>query len=62
MFGDTPMPNRRMTPEEFEQELIIARIFQRPPCYFIKDKPTYPWVPKPSDQKFMVNFDLNPPQ
>lgn len=62
MFGETPIPNRRMTPEEFEQELILARIFKRPPCYFIKDRPTYPWVPKPTDEKFMVNFDLNPPQ
>lgn len=51
-----------MTPSERADELILASIFKRPPCDFILDKPTYPYVPKPTSEKYMVNFDLNPPQ
>lgn len=51
-----------MTPQEREEELLIASIFKRPPRDFILDRPTYPYVPKPMCEKFMVNFDLNPPQ
>lgn len=49
-----------MTQWEWEQELEDSRIWFRVPRQFIKDKPTYPWVPQQS--KYMVNFDLNPPQ
>lgn len=52
--------NRRMTPTEFADELVLCKIFQRPPRSFIKDKPFYPYVP-PSDI-YTVNFDLNAPQ
>ncbi len=47
--------NRRFTAREFEQELEISKIFQRPPRSFIHDKPFYPWVPLTP----LVNFDLN---
>lgn len=46
-----------MTPWELEQEKEIANIFKRPMRWFIKDKPFYPYVP--TDEKQMVNFDLN---
>lgn len=46
-----------MTPKEREDELIIAKIFARPPRDYILDKPCYPYV-KPDYTK-MVNFDLN---
>lgn len=51
-----------MTPQEKADELVIASIFKRPPCDFILDRPTYPYVPKPYSPKCMVNFDLNPPE
>lgn len=52
-----------MTPEEYEFELFLARMFNRPPCTYIKDKPFYPYIPTPPPpQKYMVNFDLNPPE
>lgn len=49
-----------MTSWELQEERIIADIFRRPMRAFIHDKPFYPYCP-PSD-KYMVNFDLNPPQ
>jgi len=60
LFGDDPPKNRRMTPKEFEQELIISKIFGRPPCHFILDRPTYPYCPEVP--KYTVNFDLNAPK
>lgn len=45
---------------ELQEEREIAKLFRRPERRYIFDKPFYPYVP-PSD-KFMVNFDLNPPQ
>jgi len=60
MFGDRPPKNRRMTPQEKQDELILAKIFQRPPREYILDHPFYPYVPTPPE-KYMVNFDLNPP-
>lgn len=57
---ETETPNRRYTPEEFEFELWLAKQFKRPPTYFIKDRPTYPYVPhEPTNNKYPVNFDLN---
>lgn len=56
---DTPTPNRRMTLWEREQELEDAIIWHRVPRTYIKDKPFYPWVR--TDERFCVNFDLNPP-
>lgn len=51
-----PTPNRRFTPAEFAEELDDAKHWHRPPRSFIKDIPTYPWMPKPYSA---VNFDLN---
>lgn len=48
--------NRRWTPSEFEQELIVAKAFKRPPTNYVYDMPTYPYFPK---QQPHVNFDLN---
>lgn len=60
MFPPDEKPNRRMKPEEFETELWLAKLFKRPPNYFIKDLPFYPYVPHhPLNNKHMVNFDLN---
>lgn len=59
MFHEQPK-NRRMTPKERELELEVCKLFKRPPRDFIFDKPCYPYVP--TDNKYMVNFDLNPPQ
>lgn len=50
-----------MTPAERETDLFLAKMFRRPTLNYILDRPTYPYVPTPP-QKFMVNFDLNPPQ
>lgn len=49
-----------MTPSEKEFEIWLAKMFRRPPCDYILDKPFYPYIPTPP-QKYMVNFDLNPP-
>lgn len=56
MFGDkTRKKNRRFTPEEFEVELQLSKIFKRPPRTYVDDPPFYPWlVPEP-----VVNFQLN---
>lgn len=62
MFGDPETPNRRMTPQEYADELIISKIFKRPPRTYIKDKPFYPYVLTKPDCKYTVNFDLNYPQ
>lgn len=60
MFAPDEKPNRRMRPDEFETELYLAKLFRRPPNYFIKDLPFYPYVPHhPKNNKHMVNFDLN---
>lgn len=59
MFPTEPQ-NRRMTPWEYEQELEDAKIWCRNPRTFIKDKPTYPWVPQ--NVPYTVNFDLNAPK
>lgn len=48
-----------MTPEEYADELLLAKAFKRPPCNFILDKPFYPYVPNVPNCK--VNFDLNYP-
>lgn len=55
MFGDEPpKKNRRFTPKEFQDELLLARIFHRRPRTFFYDKPTYDWLPPTP----LVNFDL----
>lgn len=57
MFEQPEIKNRRFTPWEQQEENELALIFKRPPRYFIKDKPFYPYViPNNSE---MVNFDLN---
>lgn len=59
MFYTEPV-NRRMTPSEMEDEKFIANLFKKPWKHFIKDKPYYPYVPV--NEKYTVNFDLNPPK
>lgn len=49
-----------MTAQELEWELQDAKAWLRVPRTHIFDRPTYPWVPE--NPKYMVNFDLNPPQ
>lgn len=44
-----------MTPQEQEEEKLIASIFKRPQRHFIFDPPTYPYFP-PEPK---VNFNLN---
>nr|UHS18314.1 MAG: hypothetical protein [Betatorquevirus sp.] len=60
LFDDDPPKNRRMTAWEFKEELEDAAFWHRAPRMFIKDRPTYPWVPQ--DTPFTVNFDLNAPK
>nr|UHS18262.1 MAG: hypothetical protein [Betatorquevirus sp.] len=54
MFEKEPK-NRRLTPRELEDEKIVAAIFKRPLRTFIRDPPTYPWLPPEP----IVNFKLN---
>lgn len=61
MFDEPPTKNRRMTPQEYHDELILASIFKRPPKQYIKDLPFYPYVPTPPHKQCKVNFDLNYP-
>ena len=42
LFDEPPTKNRRMTPQEYHDELILAGIFKRPPNQYIKDLPFYP--------------------
>lgn len=58
MFYTEP-PNRRMTAWEREQEIQDSIIWKRVPRDYIRDKPFYPYVIP--NNKYMVNFDLNPP-
>lgn len=44
---------------EREQEIQDAIIWKRVPRDYIRDKPFYPYVIP--NNKYMVNFDLNPP-
>lgn len=56
MFGDST-PNRRLTPKEFEQELIDSKIWGHKPRTFIKDTPFYDFLPiTPIIPR--VNFEL----
>lgn len=60
MFPPEETKNRRMRPDEFATELFLAKMFKRPPNYYIKDLPFYPYVPhEPTNNKYSVNFDLN---
>lgn len=61
MFGDPVKPkNRRLTPKELEEDLILAKIFKRPLRTFINDTPTYPYLPvTPLANQPHVNFKLN---
>lgn len=56
MFGD-PTPNRRLTPAEFEQELLDSKIWKHRPRQYIKDKPFYDFLP-PTPIIPRINFDL----
>ena len=52
---DEPKKNRRRTPKEMEDEILLASIFKRPVTPYIYDPPFYPWLPPTP----LVNFDLN---
>ncbi len=54
IFGESTVKNRRLTPKEFEDDLITAKIFHRPPRNFLFDEPFYPFFP-PTPR---ANFDL----
>lgn len=59
MFNDEPVKkNRRLTPNEFADELEIAKIFKRPPRNYLYDQPFYPYLPI-TPKVPRVNFDLN---
>lgn len=55
MFGEDLTKNRRLNPKELADEIETAKIWKRPIRSFIKDKPTYPWVPPTP----LANFNLN---
>lgn len=49
-----------------EFELWLAKMFKRPVCPYILDKPTYPYLPTTplanqckKQELYNVNFDLN---
>lgn len=55
MFGQKKIKNRRFTPKEFEDELLVSRIWRRRPRTYILDPPDYDLsVIEP-----LVNFELN---
>ena len=55
MFGQSNVKNRRFTCKEFEDELIVSRIFRRRPRTYIFDPPDYNLdIIEP-----LVNFELN---
>lgn len=54
LFPEQTRKNRRLTPEEFQTDLEIAKWLKRPPRNYIYDPPFYPWLP-PEPR---VNFDL----
>lgn len=55
MFGQSTVKNRRFTPPEFEDELLVSRIFRRRPRTYIFDPPDYNLgIIEP-----LVNFELN---
>lgn len=55
MFGDDLTKNRRLNAKELADEIETATIWKRPVRSFIKDPPTYPWVPPTP----LANFNLN---
>lgn len=54
MFGDTVSKNRRLTPAELADDLLVAKAFKRPLRTFLHDTPTYPYFPITP----VANFDL----
>lgn len=55
MFGQSNVKNRRFKPYEFEDELLVSRIFRRRPRTYIFDPPDYNLdIIEP-----VVNFALN---
>lgn len=55
MFGQSTVKNRRFTPKEFEDELLVSRIWRRRPRTYLFDMPDYNIeIPEP-----LVNFKLN---
>lgn len=55
MFGQSTVKNRRFKAHEFEDELLVSRIFRRRPRTYIFDRPDYNLdIIEP-----VVNFALN---
>lgn len=55
MFGQKKIKNRRFTPKEFEDELLVSKIWRRRPRTYIFDPPDY----NLSVIEPLVNFELN---
>lgn len=55
LFEPPNTNNKRITGADFETELELAKWLHRPPRYFHKDLPFYPWLPPEP----LVNFELN---
>lgn len=45
MFGN--YIDRKPTSQDWENEYVTCKIFDRPPRNNLKDTPYYPWMPKP---------------
>jgi len=55
LFADPPKrKNRRLTVNELQTEIEIAKWLKRPVRTFFDDPPFYPWLPPTP----LVNFDL----
>lgn len=66
LFEPYTPKNRRLNHKEMEFEIWLAKMFRRPVCNYLLDKPYYPYLPttplanqckKP--ETYNVNFDLN---
>lgn len=60
LFDNGPK-NRRRNAKEWEEELLQAKLFKRPPTPMLLDPPFYPYFPPTpiANQKLpLINFDL----
>jgi len=58
MFNERKIKNRRFTPREFEDELLVSRIWRRRPRTYIFDPPDYELYKIPIFEP-VVNFEIN---
>lgn len=54
IFGESTVKNRRLTPQEYADDLELAKLFCRPPRNYLYDLPFYPYLPPTP----IANFDL----